>query len=119
MLLGWGRLRPSTSNGTARRRKKKLDPVPQFKATAKLGEILAQLPGSLVDPCCPAQPPTVRRHAAYGWNAWYQGLENTPLLVESAGSESLRVVANIRGQISLWVCTCICHRRAYASLHRG
>ena len=49
-------------------------------------------------------------------NAWCGSSEDSPLLVESAGSESPRkVVASIRGQIGMRVCTCeICHRRAYA-----
>src|SRR5271163_1287162 len=44
-----------------------------------------------------------------------------PLTPESAGSESLqRVVASIRGQNGMRVCTCeICHRGAYASVCGG
>src|SRR6266702_4818859 len=44
-----------------------------------------------------------------------------PLLLESAESESLqKLFANIRGQIGFRLCTCdICHRRAYACVHRG
>src|ERR1700691_3667010 len=43
------------------------------------------------------------------------------LLLESAGSESLqRVVASIRGQNGMRVCTCeICHRGSYASVYGG
>jgi hypothetical protein len=49
-----------------------------------------------------------------------EGPKMLPLLVESAGSESPQTVASIRGQIGMRVCTCeICHRRAYASVHRG
>ena len=44
----------------------------------------------------------------------------TPLLVESAGSETPQVVARFPGQIGMRVCTCeICHRPAYACVHRG
>lgn len=44
-----------------------------------------------------------------------------PLSLESAGSESLRrVVASIRGQNGMRVCTCeICHRGADASVYGG
>src|SRR5580700_36397 len=45
-------------------------------------------------------------------------LRKCPLTLESPESESLqRVVASIRGQNGMRVCTCeICHRSAYASL---
>src|SRR5215472_19254080 len=46
--------------------------------------------------------------------------ETTPLLVESAGSETPQVVTSFPGQIGMRVCTCeICHRRAYACVHWG
>ena len=52
----------------------------------------------LRDPECPTQSPALRLRAAYGWNAWCGSFENTPLLLESAESESLQMlVANIRG----------------------
>src|SRR5580700_5182143 len=48
-------------------------------------------------------------------------LRKCPLTLESAGSESLqRVVASIRGQNGMRVCTCeICHRGADASVYGG
>src|SRR5712692_3157966 len=48
-------------------------------------------------------------------------LRKYPLLVESAESESLqKLFANIPGQIGFRVRTFdICHRRAYACVHRG
>ena len=48
-------------------------------------------------------------------------LRKYPLTLKSAGSESLqRVVASIRGQNGMRVCTCeICHRGAYASVYGG
>src|SRR5580700_2667270 len=48
-------------------------------------------------------------------------LRKCPLTLESAGSEFLqRVVASIRGQNGMRVCTCeICHRGAYASVYGG
>src|SRR6266567_866068 len=44
-----------------------------------------------------------------------------PLSIESAEPESLqKLFANTRGQIGFRECTCdICHRRAYACVHRG
>src|SRR5882724_1204553 len=47
-------------------------------------------------------------------------LRKYSLSLESADSESLKkLFANIRGQSDLRVCTCeICHRRAYACVHR-
>src|SRR5260370_30979769 len=48
-------------------------------------------------------------------------LRKYPLSLESAESESLQnLFANIRGQIGFRVRTCdICHRRAYACVHRA
>src|SRR6266699_2890365 len=48
-------------------------------------------------------------------------LRKYPLSLESAESESLqKLFANIRGQSGFRVCTYeICHRRAYACVHRG
>jgi hypothetical protein len=47
--------------------------------------------------------------------------DKTLLFLESAGCESLqRVVASIRGQYGMRVCTCeICHRGAYPFVYGG
>lgn len=72
------------------------------------------------DPCCPAQPPPRAFRATNSWKIWCGRSETAPLLVESVGSETPQVVASFPGQIGMRVCTCeICHRPAYACVHRG
>src|SRR5258708_31189212 len=48
-------------------------------------------------------------------------LRKSPLLLESAESESLQnLFANIRGQSDFRLCKCdVCNRRAYACVYRG
>src|SRR5271156_2262610 len=68
-----------------------------------------------------AVPPDRQSCAVAQRTAGMWKLRKRPLTLESAGSESLqRVVASIRGQKGMRVCTCeICHRGAYASVCGG
>src|SRR5580704_10127843 len=78
-----------------------------------------------VDLCVTQNVPYIIRPCAFVQRKWLEctarKLRKCPLTLESAGSQSLqRVVASVRGQNGLRVCTCeICHRGAYASVCGG
>jgi hypothetical protein len=72
---------------------------------------------ALLWPCAFAQ----HRAGMHGAEDGAEASKKYPLLLESAESRSpQKLFANIRRQIGFRVCTCdVCHRRAYACVHRG
>jgi hypothetical protein len=110
--------------------------IPPALAVNNLGHVDIRVthvvPHMLSRTCCPGLSPALLRPCSGLAPSRSIGLEcivrktvrklrKDPLLLESAESGSpQKLFANIRGQIGFRVCTYdVCHRRAYACVHRG